>query len=72
MNYSEFLETKKKLENMIERECTGTAEELAQRLGFSRRTVFNYLDILKNEGYEIKFNRCLNTYYFDCVPREKQ
>jgi predicted DNA-binding transcriptional regulator YafY len=65
MNYTEFLKKMENLKSQIERENTGTAEELAQKLCFSRRTLFNYFDLLKDKGCNIKFSRYRNTYYFD-------
>lgn len=65
MNYIEFLQKVEKLKRQIEFENTGTAEELARKLCFSRRTLFNYLDLLKDEGHFIKFCRTRNTFYFD-------
>lgn len=65
MNYSEFLNKLDALEGHIKREKTGTAEDLAQRLNFSRRTLFNYLDLLKSKGHVIKYSRYRKTFYFD-------
>jgi predicted DNA-binding transcriptional regulator YafY len=44
---------------------TGTAEELAKRLGVSRRTVFNDLDFLKGKGYPIFFSHTAESYLFE-------
>ncbi len=52
------------LQFLIECGNTGTAEELAQKLCVSRRTLFNYFDVLKNQGLNIKYSRFRNTYYF--------
>ncbi|MCF8360953.1 MAG: helix-turn-helix domain-containing protein [Prolixibacteraceae bacterium] len=64
MSYSEFLMKLESLESQIKIENTGTAEELASKLGLSRRTVFNYLELLKDKGYNIEFCRYKRTYYF--------
>lgn len=64
MNYKEFMEKREKLIRLIEAERTGTAEELADRLHCSRRTVFNYFELLNDEGMNIKFCRARATYYF--------
>lgn len=64
MSYIDFLEKRETLKRLIELEKTGTAEELANRLCFSRRTLFNYLDLLENEGFLIEFCRVRKTYYF--------
>ncbi|MDP2887896.1 MAG: DNA-binding protein [Bacteroidota bacterium] len=65
MSYIDFLEKRETLKRLIESEKTGTAEELANRLSFLRRTLFNYLDLLENENQCIKFCRVRKTYYFD-------
>ena len=41
----------------------GGAKEMAARLGISRRTLFNYLEILRSEGTDIRFNRITGNYY---------
>lgn len=70
MSYRDFLDKLEYLKTLIEQEHTGTADELAEKLGFSRRTLFNYFDLLKDEGCDIKFCRCRNTYYFADSPGE--
>lgn len=52
------------LQFLIECGNTGTAEELTQKLCVSRSTLFNYFDVLKNQGLNIKYSRFRNTYYF--------
>jgi len=71
MSYIDFLEKRETLKRLIESEKTGTAEELATNLCFSRRTLFNYLDLLKEEGMDIKFCRHRKTYYFDDDCKKK-
>ncbi|MGE4569268.1 MAG: HTH domain-containing protein [Bacteroidales bacterium] len=41
----------------------GGAKEMAARLGISRRTLFNYLEILRSEGTDIRYNRVTGHYY---------
>jgi predicted DNA-binding transcriptional regulator YafY len=65
MSYSDFLRNIENLENQIKLEHTGTAEELADKLCFSRRTLFNYFDLLEEKGLRVKFCRFRKTYYFD-------
>jgi biotin operon repressor len=63
MSYREFLEKRETLLRQIKVEHTGNAEQLANKLGFSRRTLFNYMDLLKDEGLNIKFCRIRRTFY---------
>lgn len=65
MSYLQFIEKLEYLKHLIEKENTGCARELACRLGISRRTLFNYLDIFKDQGNNIKFCRYRKTYYFE-------
>jgi biotin operon repressor len=64
MSYKDFLEKRETLLRHIKVERTGNAEQLANKLGFSRRTLFNYMDLLKDEGLNIKFCRTRVTYFF--------
>ena len=53
-----------RLHLLIRRRATGTATCLADRLGVSRSTIFNYLDDLEALGAEIEFcpHRCSYVY----------
>jgi len=42
-----------------------SANELAEKLGISRRTLFNYLEILRDEGLFIKIYKYRKTYCSD-------
>ena len=44
-----------RLDELIDRKGTGTADELADRLDICRRSVFNYFNKLRYYGAEIKF-----------------
>ena len=65
MSYNEFIKKLDLLTELIEKECTGTALECAKKLNCSRRTFFNYLEILKEQGHDISFCRIRNTFFFD-------
>ncbi len=64
MNFSDFTKKREYLKKLITKENTGTATELAAKLQFSRRTLFNYLNLLREEGYKIDFCRHRRTYFF--------
>ena len=57
------------LHHQIKRECTGDADELAEKLGVSRRTLFNYMEAMRIDGHTINYCRYRKTYYFE--PQEK-
>lgn len=69
MNYIEFLKRMERLKTLIDLECTGTPEEVAEKLSFSRRTLFNYLEILRCKGYDIKYCKYRRTYFFEEKPQ---
>jgi biotin operon repressor len=64
MNLIEQLEMLERLDKIIERKGTGTADELALRLKISRRSVFNYLDKLRYYGAEIAFCNTRKSFYY--------
>ena len=42
----------------------GTAEELAQRLGVSRSTVFDIINCMKAMGADVEYNKAKRSYYY--------
>ena len=65
MSFEEQTSRIERLIWLINSNNTGTAEELAKRLGVSRRTVFNDLDFLKGKGYPIFFSHTTESYLFE-------
>mgnify|MGYP002397563204 CR=1 FL=1 len=53
------------LEQLIRLKATGTPDQLAERLGVSRRTVFNLIENLRQMGKDIKYDPNRKTYYYD-------
>lgn len=47
---------------LISNSNTGTADELAKKLGVSRRTIFSDLEFLKGKGHQIVFCQIRNCY----------
>jgi predicted DNA-binding transcriptional regulator YafY len=43
---------------------TGTPDQLAQRAGIARRTLYEYMAQLKTLGAEIKYNRTGKYFYY--------
>jgi len=54
-----------RLIRLINYSDTGTAEELAYKLGVSRIIIFNDLEFLKAKGYQIVFCREANSYQIE-------
>lgn len=68
-----FVEKKEKLDYMIElmrKECTGNADDLARRICVSRRTLFRYLDDLRALGYKYSYCQRRETYYLIVMSEE--
>jgi len=57
---------------MIKRSNTGSAEELAKKLGVSRRTVFNDIEFLRGRGFPIVFNLLNTSYRFEKKRKKLQ
>ena len=64
MKLFEQLATLDRLDKLIQRKGTGTAEELAERLNVCRRSVFNYLDKLRDYDAEIAFCPERKSFYY--------
>lgn len=52
------------LSTLIEHKCTGSPELLAQKMGVSKRTVFDYINILKSLDATIEYDIVKQTYFF--------
>ena len=70
MSYEDQTARIERLVVLISHTNTGTAEELARKLGVSRRTVFNDLDFLKGRGCQIAFHHSASSYHFE-VKQDK-
>lgn len=55
----------KRIDSLIRKRATGSPEQMARRLGISRSTWFNYLNVLKDDlGFPIEYDRLAQTYYY--------
>lgn len=50
---------------LIEIRGTGTPSQLAHRLGISERSLYEYLNLMKEFGAPIKFCTYRQSYYYD-------
>ena len=64
MNAFEQLDIMVRMDELINRKGTGTADELGERLGMCRRNVFYYFDKLRARGAEIEFCHFRNSYIY--------
>jgi biotin operon repressor len=65
MKYEEHSLKMEDLKHYLKLKCTGHADELAEKLGVSRHTVFNYLGILRDLGCHIHYDADRGSYCFD-------
>ena len=78
MYYEETIRRIEKIDYLIQKKGTGNAAKLAERLGVSRASVYEYIDFMKQKGAPIKYSQSRQTFYYDedgyfatCfVPRE--
>ncbi|NOU19461.1 MAG: helix-turn-helix domain-containing protein [Bacteroidales bacterium] len=52
------------LDSLIGKECTGTADEFAQKLGISERTLQNHLQQLRGMGIDVIYDHYKRTYKY--------
>lgn len=52
------------LNDLIKKKSTGPPEQLARKLKVSERTIFEYVEILRSLGAEIKYSRDRQSYYY--------
>jgi biotin operon repressor len=54
-----------RLDRLIRIKATGSPDQLANKLGMSRRSVFEYINLMKENGAPIKFCHSRQSYYYD-------
>jgi len=59
----------KHIDSLIRIKGTGTPDQLAQRLGMSRRSLFDYLNLMKDYGAPIKYCSQRQSYYYETEGR---
>lgn len=64
MQWFESIDRMQSLHSMIKNECSGTPNEFAHRMGFSKRQLYNVLDEIKDMGADIGYNKIKGTYYY--------
>jgi predicted DNA-binding transcriptional regulator YafY len=81
MMFIKHIERFEKIDKLIRTRRTGTPDEFADRVGISRRQLYNYLDELRSYGVEISYSRVYYSFqysnnkklrvYFDCEEIER-
>lgn len=62
MEFIKQIERLQLLNKLVREQRTGSPEELAERLGLSRRQLYCYLEFLKDYGIEIVYSRKTNSF----------
>ncbi|MBE9599540.1 hypothetical protein [Pedobacter sp. MC2016-24] len=53
------------LNQLIRTKATGSPERLAKKMAVCKRSVFSYLDILRELGAKIAYDQYKKTYYYE-------
>ena len=64
MQLFEILDRMQRMDDRIRRRCTGSPEEFARQLKWSRATLYRHLDRLRSLGAEIEYSRERRSFYY--------
>ena len=64
MTFLEKLQVIERVDGLIRRKATGTAEELSSRLGVSRRTIYEIINVMKQMDAPIEYCKSSKTFYY--------
>ena len=64
MAITDYFERIERIDGFIRRKATGTAKELAHKLGISKRMIYIYIETMKELGAPIEYNNTDQTYYY--------
>jgi predicted DNA-binding transcriptional regulator YafY len=59
-----FINRFKTIDRLIQKKSTGTSEQLAEKIGVSKRTVFEFINVMKETGAPIYYCRIKKTYCY--------
>jgi predicted DNA-binding transcriptional regulator YafY len=62
---TEIFQRLERINYLIRIKGTGTPSELAQRMGLSERSIYQYLNLMKELGAPIKFSMYRQSYYYE-------
>lgn len=66
-----FLERFKRIDYLISIKGTGTPTQLAEKLDISESMLYEYLNVLREQGAPISYDKNKQTYYYDINGRFK-
>ena len=65
MNFIDEIHRLERLHQLIRLQITGNADELAEKMQVSRRTVFRLIEIFRDIGCPVYFNSIKNSYCYE-------
>ena len=65
MTFLEKLQTIERVNQLIRLKATGSPKDLATRLGVSRSTIYELIDVMKAMGAEINYCRRNRSFYYN-------
>lgn len=60
-----FIKRFQTIDRLIQKKATGTSEELAVRIGVSRRTLVEFINVMKELGAPIYYCRIRKSYCYE-------
>lgn len=64
MTLLKYIERLEQMDQLIRMKATGTAKEFADKLGISRSLMMQELNVLKELGAEIEYDKKRQTYFY--------
>ncbi len=64
MTVIKYIERIKAMDDLIRRKATGTSNQFAEKMHISRSTLMEYIDVIKNMGAPIAYDKFRNSYYY--------
>ncbi|MFA0962885.1 HTH domain-containing protein [Roseivirga sp. BDSF3-8] len=64
MSIQTYVNRLSRLDQLIRLRCTGTPQELADKLGLSKRMVYEYLNAMRDLGAPIAYSNIEKSYFY--------
>lgn len=65
MKFLEQIQQLERLDQLIRLKATGSPKDLAEKLEVSERSVYNFMEVMRNLGANIKYCSFRNSYYYE-------
>lgn len=65
MKFTDQLHIVKRLDSLIRRKATGSPEELANKVKLSRASIYRHIEILKELGAPVKYNKKQKCFFYE-------